>query len=225
MENKENMESIVAFMLEHWPGLIFALAFGAIVWFFVSYHYKHVHPTEKKVKSLPCQKHEADISKLTGNSVDLEMMKESIRKIEEFLMGKDSKAYSQLVRKCSPYALTSFGETLLKDSGGKECIDKNEIFFFSQIEELHPRVALDVEQYSLTILKNNVKDERFDEIKNYIFCLPSPAVITNKEGESIEMPVYLDTILMLMSIYLRDRYLAEHPRIAVQDLFSEENQS
>jgi len=95
----------------------------------------------------------------------------------------------------SPLSLTKEGETLLKESGGKDFIDDHKEVFFSEITLSNPTTAYDVQDASLNIIINH-----------------SLAAIKLKKF-AYNKPMELGTIFRVCSLYLRDCYLQAHPEI------------
>lgn len=210
------MDAIISFLLENYPAIsIWAVII--VVIFIISWRvfkfYSRFTNTEKHLEILPCKTHGDDINTFKQTLGLMQDLKESIRKIEEYIIKQDPNSMDKLVRKCSPLKLTSFGIMLLKESGGEECINNNVDFFLSEIQKLQPKVALDVETYSLSVLNDNLKDEKFNQIKNYIFNSPSPKEFEDTDGAKINLDIKIESILMVMSIYLRDKYLDKHTEI------------
>ena len=198
------MEKLVDLIAGKWPEMIIIFIVGLVVWIVAKFYFRRFVPVEDKINNVPCNKHN-DYYKNMG------VMAKSIRKIEEYIIKRDVFAIDELLRRCSPFRLTSFGEVLLASSGGKKCIDENIVFFDSEIQKLAPRVALDVENYALSVLNMNLSHPYFDEIKNFIFTVPNPYLIVDKEGNNFEFKnVAINHILLIMSVYLRDMYLNRH---------------
>jgi hypothetical protein len=92
------------------------------------------------------------------------------------------------------------------------------------IEGMQPKVALDVENYALSVLNENLKHEMFNDIKDYIFTLPNPVSVTDEAGASASLDIRIESILLIMSIYLRDKYFASHSEINVQHFFEKKEE-
>lgn len=215
------MDAIFTFIADKYPTIGAFLLFGAImVW--LTKLYVRFSATEKSVDNLPCHKHNNEILTIKAQVEFMQDIKESIRKIEEYIIKSDRDAVDKLVRKCSPYKLTPIGEVVFETSGGKDCIENNIDLFVSQIDALKPLTALDVENYALTVLNENLKSEIFNTIKDYIFAIPSPTTITDKEGHTAELSLKIEDLLLIMSIYLRDRYFDRHPEINISGFFKKE---
>lgn len=217
--------AIGIWILDHYPFLaaLFFVAF-ATMWLTlkISSFISKSKEAHEKVDNLPCSHHKEHIVEIKGQVTFMQDIRESVRKIEEYLMHNDSEAMDVLLRKCSPYQITSFGEKMIEMSGGKNCVNTNVDFFILEIEKRSPRVALDVERYALSVLNDNLKLEYFNDIKNFIFGAPEILKVTDDNGATAEIPIKLEHILMVMSIYLRDKYFEQHPEIDIKDFFKKE---
>lgn len=72
---------------------------------------------------------------------------------------------------------------------------------------------MDVERYSLRVLNENMQKEIFNGIKDFVYNAPSTMKIQDETGEEVDVNVKIETILMIMSIYLRDKYFERHKEI------------
>lgn len=211
-------ETIFNFLAENYPTLLWI-----IVAIFVSWQAFKLYNRFKKIEEIsnnvPCNTHQENIKNIQGSLPILHDIKESIRKIEEYIIRNDSQAIDSLLRKCSPYKITFLGDLLLNDSGGRKCIEENIGFFIQEIEKMNPLVALDVEQYSLSVLNSNLKSQLFNDIKNYIYNAPDPITLTDEDGQSRELSIKIEDVLMVMSIFLRDKFFERHSEIDTSTFF------
>lgn len=215
------MEAFFTFISDKYPTIGLFIVFGVIV-IWLTKLYTRFTSSEKTVNSLQCHKHNADIS-ILRNQVDfMQDIKDSIRKIEEYIIKSDREAIDQLIRKCSPYKLTSIGEVVFEVSGGKDCVDNNVEFFIGEIEKMNPLTALDVENYALTVLNENLKSVIFNNVKDYVFAIPSPTTVTAKDGSTATMSLKIEDLLLIMSIFLRDKYFEKHTDINTSGFFKHE---
>ena len=212
-------EAIVSFFAENYPTLIWILVAVVVTWQ-ASSLYQRFKKVEEVSAKVPCDKHHESIQGIQSNMPILKDIKESVRKIEEYIIKNDPNSVDVLLRKCSPYKITNLGEIVLLNSGARECIDLNADYFIGLIEGMNPLVALDVEQYALSVLNDNLKHDYFNTIKNYIYTIPDPVKITDDiTGESTDVSIKLENILLIMSIYLRDKYFEKHPEIDISGFF------
>lgn len=126
----------------------------------------------------------------------------------ENMLSSDS---PQVVRKNSPKSLNNNGKTIERLFGCKEFLADNAEWLIAQVDKFAPKTPLDVEMYSLAALRIAAIDERFNGLKNKIFH--SPEVILETKNGEVSYEVGLDDVLYVLSIPLRDRYLATHPEL------------
>ena len=113
-------------------------------------------------------------------------MNDKLTEVCSWIMRKDKamiETLSKVARKSSPLRLTSIGETLLEKSGGKKIIDDNIDFFIDELEKMYPKIAYDVEDYSLKVLLNNTGKDIFNNIKDFIYYSPSSIAIKDQNSD------------------------------------------
>ena len=98
----------------------------------------------------------------------------------------------QLTKRKSPITLTDRGETVLKDSAGKQFVDENLEELHALVEERAPKTSYDVQEASKTVIESLESDDRMSQIKEYLF----------REGMDFEGAIEV------LGIYLRDKILA-----------------
>ena len=103
----------------------------------------------------------------------------------------------------SPTRLTGIGEKVLDKSGGKEYIDNNLTSLIQEMENEKPNTALDVQNFSSSLLFQKIEEESFNKIKNFIY--------NNPEYEKVH--ITMAVIINVMAIYLRDQYLLKYPNL------------
>ena len=125
-----------------------------------------------------------------------------LRAVTTFLY-TSSDATTGLFESNSPITLTDIGKEVLNVSGGKEYVDNNIDGLIQKMEEENLKTALDVQNYSSSLLFQKIDDDNFKKIKNFIYNNP------NYKKVNISSTVIIKT----MSIYLRDKYLDRHPNL------------
>lgn len=170
---------------------------------------------EKKTESLPCNKHWESINSL-GN--DIENIKETILsnngmlvELSRWAMRMDESMIEKLAQKYSPLRMTKAGEYLYKVSGAKVAMDKIANKLIHELEGMNLRTEFDVEEKSLDAIIKNSNDTAFDSVKKYVYYSPDTIHV---EGDDVKFSML--SIMKLMSIDLRDRYLYAHPEIVKQ---------
>lgn len=109
-----------------------------------------------------------------------------------------------VVESASHKQLTEEGERLLQNSGIQKIIDSSLDNFIEALENKQLKSPLEVEEQSLYLLKNeNEKDEKATlHLEKYLYNHPEYTK---------------NTILLVGSIYLRDKYLEKHPDILKEE--------
>lgn len=215
-------EEIFNLIKEQYPNIalviLCTLAVAFIVWKFRDFYDSH-KKLKEDIEKLPCEQHKNDISIAKENSSKLDDITASIRKIEEWIIRKDVKAMGDLIRKCSPYALTEAGIAMLSMSKAKDAVDSNLDYLIRLIEETNPKTAYDVEKNSLSVLTNILNEDIFNDIKDFVYNSPEYLSIETS-GEPIKVEVDMNRVLMIMSIYLRDKYFEVHLEIDTKDFLT-----
>ena len=93
-----------------------------------------------------------------------------------------------LTKRKSPVTLTDKGEELLKRSGSDKFVLENKDELINKIKEKNPKTAYDIQLFAREIIEGLQNEDRFNQFKNFVY----------KEG------IDLETIFIVMSIYLRD---------------------
>jgi len=78
-----------------------------------------------------------------------------------------------------------------------------------------PKTALDVENMSLAVLRVNSDKDLFTRLKNWVYNAPAREIV-KEDGDKISKEITFDDVLFVISLPLRDRYLAEHPEISLE---------
>ena len=195
------LEVILTWLMANWPALVVV---GGIVWFVTRFYYKEFRSVEKSVNTLPCDSR----GKL------LEDIKESLAVIRTYITTTDPKRASIFSQKASPRKLNNAGEQLLNNCGGIAFIEANKRLLFGWLDEKKPKTALDVEKSALEVLIENVDNDVFNPLKGWVYNSPSMEVVV--DGENKELAVSLQDVCFVISLPLRDMYLAEHPEIQTE---------
>lgn len=206
------MDTILSWILEHWPLLGIIVIVAVIVWF-ISQYVAKVENTRKKVETLPCLSHKSSIDSLTAMNTTVKSINEQVTEISKWIMRFDSSMIDPLTRKCSPRIMTAVGKELFRQSGAEQVINDNADFLVSEIEKRMPTTPYDVENMALNILLENLSNPMYDPIKNYIYYQPEVISLKNENGEDCQIRLSLNAIIRLMGISLRDLYLAKHPEV------------
>lgn len=212
------MDTIIQIINEHLGGfiailvvLVIALIAGA--WWASQIYYK--------IKNLPCSRVEKNVEYHDGRIRDtertlgkIEGMVESIYRLMIVKNQSNDLAMdiNDVSQKHSPRTLNENGKNLFIEVDGQDFLNKNKNFLFGEIDVFEPKTALDVENISFNILRLKSTDKRFNSIKNFVYNAPTREMV-DSEGNTQKKDVTLDMVLFVLSIPLRDMYLAEHPEI------------
>lgn len=134
--------------------------------------------------------------------------------INKWLMKFDNDMIDKLAKKASPLKMTPLGEVLFEKSSAKKTIDNNIDFLIKELEDINPQTAYDVEEEALSYLLRNMGNEIFTDIKQFLYYSPDTIQLKDPvSGEEKDVRLSMQSIIKLMSIYLRDLYLKKHPNI------------
>lgn len=172
----------------------------------------------EKINKLPCDKHHEDISKSNANFDNMNQIvlstNEMVSEISKWVMKMDNGMIDTLAKKASPLKMTPIGEVLFEKSLSKKAIDENIDFLIKELEGIAPKTAFDVEDQAYSVLFKNIGHDLFNEVKNFIYYSPETIeLIDPSDGEKEQIKISLQTLIRLMGIYLRDKYLERHTEI------------
>ena len=178
---------------------------------------------KSKIDSLPCPEHARSLEK---HSDVIGEINSSLNRIDgqvDFLVrlatSKPADSFavslSTFSEKKSPRKLNNNGNKLLAEVRGDEFLQENGRFFLDEIAKLEPKTALDVENYALPVLLANSERREFNRLKNWVNNASS-LEITDGSGSVSHKDISMEDVLFVLSIPLRDRYLAGHPEVSVQ---------
>lgn len=103
----------------------------------------------------------------------------------------------------SPKKLNSKGTNLLRKSGIQQIVDDNLLTLMEKLDSKNPESPLDVEENAYLAVKSKSKEQQyFVTVKNYVFTHP---------------PTKASDIIFVGSLYLRDKYLMERPKLQVDE--------
>lgn len=218
------MDTIITFLLDKYPYLIIALVVGLSVWLCLRYHYTQVVPAKNnsqkscdKLDKLPCNTHETNIKTVDGSisklTESVNSIKDMLTEVTKWMMKFDSNTIDVFMQKHSPYQLTPIGKQILDESKGKDTIDSNLDFFIEALENHNPTTAFDVEDRSMDVIINNIGNDIFNDVKNYVYYSPDMKEFSIEGEDPISVRISMPPLLRSMSIYLRDKYFEKYPNI------------
>ena len=196
--------AIIKWLGENYPSLVIYLIIIVAVWAIASFYYRY-KKMEDKVEKLPCDRH-ADSFK----DIDIKLTK-----IITILTTKYPSSAAAFSIKQSPRRLNPVGEKLLVECGGKDFLEENKTHFLEMISRSNPKTALDVEAQAYEVLLADQNMDIFNKIKQWVYNSPTwdLEINGNKEAYSITM----GDICFVLSIPLRDMFLAEHPEVPTEE--------
>lgn len=207
---------ILKWLSENYPTVGIILAVIIVTWWIASFVFKYKHKidtAEGKLQSLPCESHRQSIEEHSSMKSTLDSINDQVTEISRWIMHFDDRMIDTLSQKCSPRVMTALGRNLFDISGAKSAIDDNIGFLIGEVEKKSPMTPYDVESSSLDILLGNMAHPLFNEVKNYIYYQPEEVELTDSDGSKKKVRISLMSIIKLMSLELRDRYLKTHPEI------------
>ena len=189
---------------------------GALIWKIAS-RSQSTKDKLKELDTLPCSHHNLRLNSHDGllneTRTTLGEMKGQLELLVRLSTATRTKpliiATEEYSEKKSPRKLNSNGEALYKDIDGERFLTDNLAYFFSEIDKLAPKTALDVENFSLSILRVSLANDIFIPLKSWVYNEPSRCIV-NREGKTVSTEVSMDDVLFVLSLPLRDKYLDAH---------------
>ncbi len=182
---------------------------AVIVWLVARFYFTRFKKTEERVSDLPCKQHEVQYEKLSNKMDKLGM---DINSIMLYLSMKSNKAAGLFSVKHSPRKLNEAGEDLYKDFDGESFLNNNKKLFLDAIAAKNPKTALDVEVAASEVLFENLQNDIFNGLKNWVYNSPTRKIKVN--GQEQDYNVTINDVVFIMSLPLRDMYLKAHPEVA-----------
>lgn len=146
--------------------------------------------------------------KLDDLSEDVDDLKLDMNSVKTLLMARFKDFEVVFSGKHSHRSLNETGQKIFNDMHGKEFLEKNKALLFSYIDKNKPKTAYDVEGLCYLACLMNVNNDSFIEIKSFLYNYPTITLPDGKEHE-----VTMNEACSVLSLPLRDMYLAEHPDI------------
>ncbi len=174
----------------------------------------------KEIDALPCSHHNLRLNSHDGilneTRTTLGEMKGQLELLVKLSTSSRTKpliiATEEYSEKNSPRTLNKNGQTLYNDINGEKFLKDNLDFFFSEIDKLAPKTALDVENFALSILRISLCNDIFIPLKSWVYNEPTRDIV-NRDGKTVPTEVSMDDVLFVLSLPLRDKYLEAHENI------------
>lgn len=172
---------------------------------------------EETLKKLPREQHASSIASSSRNieliTKTLEENNAMLVEISKWTMRVDKDMIDKLLKKQSPLKMTEAGRYLFEKSGAAEATDKILDLLISAMEQVELRTEYDIEQKALEVILKNIGNAAFDSVKKFIYYSPD-TITVETTGETVQFDFF--AIVRLMSIKLRDVYMAKHNLIKEQ---------
>lgn len=195
--------------------LVVGVASVGVTWFIAKFYYtriikaesnivsvkESVETVERKVNNLPCAAREEVNNKIL----------EKLNTITTYLMTKDSKAAFIFSQKASPRKLNAYGNRLFEECNGQKFLDRNKEELLESISAKNPNTALDVENLAVQVLISRLDSDIFNELKQWVYNSPTWKI--EIQGQPQDYTVTMNDICFVLSLPLRDMYLALRPDI------------
>lgn len=198
--------TIGQWILDNYPWLAPTIVCCFVAWK-LSRWTKRIEDAIGKVNELPCEAHlrsiEQQDQRISREEADI---KSTNDRIDSILLGMSMSVTSSSKKK-SPYTLTRFGEYLLNESHGKECVEANREYLFGKIDNGMHSTPYDVERSSLRAVLDMFYTDKANCVKDYIYNSPDTILM---DGE--EYKLSQNDVQVAMAIYLRDLYLEENKK-------------
>lgn len=121
---------------------------------------------------------------------------------------KNPKSAISFSTKASPRKLNAEGEKLFEDIKGREFLDTNADFLLNCIKDKTPKTPLDVETVAVEVLVENLNNDMFNDVKNWVYNSPMRKIEIS--GELQDYEVTMNDVCFVLSLPLRDMYLDKY---------------
>lgn len=202
---------ILDWLKDNYPIIFLCLAVAAFVWFVAKLYFQRFKKIEDAVSKLPCDTHLEKIQSVRSSTIKLDSICEQLSEITKWIMKLDPTEIDALAPKFSPRRMTTAGLNLYDISGAKAVVDNNEEALIEAVRAENPQTPLDVEDKAYVVLAGKLSDPIFNGVKNYIYYQPEKITLKGDGDAEVTVSLSLTLLLRLMSIDLRDRYLAKYP--------------
>lgn len=200
------MEEALRYIADHWPYALLVVLVAIGAWR-LSTQYSDWRHRMKHVEG-ECKKVTDDVMPTLKNvEASTKNIAKTINGLLIYLKGKDGAFDSSLFQSHSPMTLTTFGQEILTESGGKKFVDENLEFLIAEINKQDIKSPLDVENIAPLIININSQLDSFTPVKNFIYNRP-----LYKSGDQ-QTPLDVAKVAQIVGIYLRDLYFEKFPEI------------
>lgn len=198
---------------------IIAIAIIYVIWWLAS-RFQAMKDKVDSINTLPCAHHDLRINahdtRFSEAQSALGEMKGQLDLLVKISTTSRTKpqmaAEADYSEKQSPRKLNRNGEQLYMEVDGDTFLTTNLEYFVKAIDTLSPKTALDVEHLALAVLRASVNLDMFIPLKRWVYNAPTREII-GKDGTTTHKDVSMDDVLFILSLPLRDKYLALRPQV------------
>ena len=185
------------------PNGLYYLAIACIVWKIAQFYFVRFRDCERRIADI------SDVKKDLNDKIEPTLVKINLTldRIARYIVGRDALNHDYFSTG-NPIELNEFAKEVLEKSGAKHFIDSSYDFLSLKIDELKPKSILDIQQLAISVLFDLIDTEGFSIIKDFIYQNPK------YKGKKIDIP----TMIIIMSLYLRDQYFEKHPEFRKTNL-------
>lgn len=142
-----------------------------------------------------------------GKKVD--SIQGDVTTLKEHFGPKDDELFKKLSMKKSPRILNKNGESIYKIINGEAFLSENKNLLLSKIAGKNPITMLDVEMDARDVCIELQSNPIFNNIKNIVYDHPE-ITIKDENGQDVQHSITMADVHFVLSIPLRDMYLAIH---------------
>jgi hypothetical protein len=116
------------------------------------------------------------------------------------------------------FRLSLLGQEILENTGAKSFIDTHIDELVAKMDEWGIKTDLDAQEVAPAIIALISSEDSFKEIKDYMS--ENQFYKTKIHGKEVSAPLDLPSVSNIMGIYLRDKYLEQHPFFHPENIHS-----
>jgi hypothetical protein len=205
-------ETVFKWINDNYPILGLIIIVSAIVWLISAKYFKWTYKIESNEKD--CTTITTDFKILTTSITNIAT---SFNSLIVYLKSKDGNMDTSLFVSRSPIQLSELGTRILNTTGGNNFIDSYLGELMKSMDAYNINTALDAQNFSPIVISSFTTKDSFKAIKDFIYKNPFYKE-KNNEGEELSVPLDISTVVNIMGIYLRDKYLEKHPNLDPKEL-------
>lgn len=203
------LDAVLGYIANNYPLIFIALALMFATFWITKKWLKH----KSKIDSLEiaCREIPSIHAKITSFESNLNnrmaSVSHSINNLTIFLTSKHTDFNSSVFQSHSPIRITPLGMDILKQSGGENYVNSYLETLIDKMESQDFKSALDVQNYSTSLMMEELHTDEFISIRNYLF--QNPVFRSSDKEIQLNAP----SICNLMGVFLRDKYFEIHPEL------------